>query len=124
LVKKFGASSEFLVQKFIKGGQEIIIGGKRDPNFGPIILFGMGGVFTEVLHDISLRICPINRREALNMIQETKGASILKDTKIIVEVLLKVSLLLYSNQEVKELDINPLIVTKKGPVAVDALIIL
>lgn len=132
LQKDFGESSEFLIQEFIPPGIELIIGGKRDYTFGPTVVFGLGGVFTEVLKDISLRICPINMQEAREMIQEIKGHPILKsyrgktgcDTEAIAKVLVKVSHLLFSNSNITELDINPLIAHKDKVAAVDSLIIL
>jgi len=132
LLKRFGKSSEFLIQEFVPPGIEVIIGGKRDSIFGPTVIFGLGGVFTEVLKDISLRICPIDKMDAMEMVQEIKGYPILKgyrgkagcNTEAIAEVLLKVSHLLFSNSPISELDINPLIVNKKRLRAVDALIIL
>jgi acyl-CoA synthetase (NDP forming) len=130
--KNFGPSSEILVQEYVPPGVELIIGGKRDPVFGPTVLLGLGGVFTEVLKDISLRICPLSKREALEMIQELKGYPILKgyrgkagcDIQAIGNVLLNVSHLLLSNSCIEELDINPLIVHEKRAIAVDALMVL
>lgn len=132
IVKNFGQPSEILVQEYVPPGVELIIGGKRDPTFGPTVLLGIGGVFTEVLKDISLRICPLDRKEALEMIQELKGYPILKgyrgkagcDIETIGNVLLNVSHLLLSNSRIEELDINPLIVHEKRAVAVDALMVL
>jgi len=132
IVKNFGQPSEILVQEYVPPGVELIIGGKRDPTFGPTVLLGMGGVFTEVLKDISLRICPLDKKEALEMIQELKGYPVLKgyrgkagcDIEIIGNVLLNVSHLLLSNSSLEELDINPLIVHEKRAVAVDALMVL
>jgi len=132
LQKNFSESSEFLIQEFIPPGIELIIGGKRDYTFGPTVAFGLGGVLTEVLKDISLRICPIDKLEAREMIQEIKGYPILKgyrgktgcDTEAIAKVLVKVSHLLLSNSNITELDVNPLIAHKDKVVAVDSLIIL
>ncbi|NIM89395.1 MAG: hypothetical protein GTO17_00420 [Candidatus Aminicenantes bacterium] len=132
ILKRFGQSSEVLIQEYIPPGVELIIGGKTDPIFGPTVLLGLGGVFTEVLKDISLRICPLDKREALNMIQELKGYSILKGYRgkakcnldAIANVLLNVSHLLLSNNRLQELDINPLIAHEKRAVAVDALMVL
>jgi len=132
ILKKFGQESEVLIQEHVPPGVELIIGGKRDPIFGPTVLVGLGGVFTEVLKDISLRICPLDKREALEMIQELKGYPILKgyrgkakcDLEAIANVLLNVSHLLLSNSRLEELDINPLIVHEKRAVAVDLLMVL
>lgn len=119
-----------LVEKMISGGQEIIIGGKDDSAFGKVLMFGLGGIFTEVFDDVSIRMVPINRNECLNMVKETKGYKILSgyrgkiyDVDSIVNVMLKVSNMLEENKEIKELDINPLVVSETGAVAVDARVI-
>lgn len=120
-----------LVQKMIENGQEVIVGGKKDPQFGQVIMFGLGGIFVEVFEDVSFRIVPISRFDAVQMIQEIKGYRVLKgfrgkkyDVKTLIGILLKVSKLLEDNQEILELDINPLIVSSKGAVAVDARIVI
>jgi acetyl coenzyme A synthetase (ADP forming)-like protein len=132
IVKNFGQQAEVLIQEYVSPGVELIIGGKRDPVFGPAVLLGVGGVLTEVLKDISLRICPLDKGEAIEMIQELKAFPILRgyrgkagcDTEVLAEVLLKVSHLLLSNSQIKELDINPLIAKEERLVSVDALMVL
>jgi acetyltransferase len=132
LLEKFGSASQFLIQESVPSGVEVMIGGKRDETFGPTIMFGLGGVFTEIMKDVSLRICPIDETEATEMIQELKGYPLLTgyrgkekcDVKGIAETLVKVSHLLLSNPEIKELDINPLIAHELSLTAVDALMIL
>jgi len=129
LKKKKGFES-VVVQKMVSG-TEIIIGGKLDENFGPTILFGMGGIFVETFKDYSLRICPITSRDASEMISSIKGIALLKGTrgqkgtnlKLIQKELLKVSRLLVKEKQIKELDLNPLIATQKSVLAVDARII-
>ena len=118
-----------IVQEHIEG-YETIVGGKIDPQFGPVILFGAGGVFTEVLRDTAIRICPIEREDAEEMINEIKYSKILKGyrgkppAKIneIINILLKVSKVMMK-ENVKEMDINPLIVSNKEAKAVDVRII-
>jgi acetyltransferase len=120
----------YLIQKMAAPGQEVIIGGRRDQEFGPVILFGLGGLFTEVLRDVALRICPIHAAQALAMIEETKGARILKgfrgnaaaDMKALADCLVKVSKLLVKNPDIGNLDMNPLFVFEKnkGCLVVDA----
>lgn len=118
-----------IVQEHLEG-YETIVGGKIDPQFGPIILFGAGGIFTEVLADVSIRICPIERKDAEEMINEIKYSKILKgfrgkppaDEKKIINVLLKVSKMMM-REKIKEMDINPLIVSHKEAKAVDVRII-
>lgn len=123
--------SGVLVQKMIENGREVIIGGKKDSQFGQTIMFGGGGVLTEIMGDVSFRVCPINRRDAEEMIKETKYFKVLKgyrgkrcDVNALIEILLKTSKLLEENQEIAELDINPVISLSKGAVAVDARIVI
>jgi acetyltransferase len=125
-------SSDTLVQKMILGGKEVILGGKRDPSFGPVILFGLGGIYVEVLQDVSLRVAPINRSEAMEMILGLKAAGYLKgvrgeqpsDIEALVENLLRLSQLMMDFPEIEGIDINPVMAMEKGTVAVDARIVL
>ncbi|MBF7082854.1 acetate--CoA ligase family protein [Desulfallas sp. Bu1-1] len=112
----------FLVQKMAPAGLEVFIGGKQDPEFGPVILFGLGGIFLEVLKDISMRIAPIDERVASEMIEEIKGHLLLKgfrgrqeaDVSFLIKCLIRISQLLTDHSEIKNLDLNPLIVLEKG----------
>ncbi len=121
-----------LVQKMISGGKEVILGGKRDPSFGPVVLFGLGGIYVEVLKETSLRVAPINRSEAKEMISELKGSAILKgirgerpaDIEALIENLLRLSQLLVDFPDIEGIDINPVMVLEKGAIAVDARIVL
>jgi acyl-CoA synthetase (NDP forming) len=116
-----------LVQSMAKPGLEMIVGGRRDEQFGPVILFGLGGVFVEVFKDFSLRVCPIDRDDAVGMITEIKAYPLFKgvrgskpvDIEAIADVLQKVSKLLYENEQINEMDINPAIVYERGYCAVD-----
>ncbi len=125
-------SSGVLVQKMIRDGREVILGAKRDPSFGPVVLFGLGGIYVEILKETSLRVAPINRSEAEEMISELKAANILKgvrgeepsDISALVENLLRVSQLMVDFPEIEGIDINPVMVLQKGAVAVDARIVL
>lgn len=131
-VKKAKAKLDsVLVQKMIVGGQEIMIGGKKDPQFGQTIAFGLGGIFVEVLEDVAFRIVPITKKDAEKMMKEIKGYKILSgfrgkkyDTSAIVDALMKISKMLDENQNIAELDLNPIIALPKGMIAVDARIIL
>ncbi|MEM0020627.1 MAG: acetate--CoA ligase family protein [Fervidicoccaceae archaeon] len=123
----------FLAQKMLpKGGIEVIVGGIRDPVFDATIMFGLGGIFVEIFRDVSFRIAPLKEKEALDMIDEIKSKSLLegyrgdtpKDKKAIAEIIVKAAKLIYENQELKEMDINPVIVYDKGAFAVDARFIL
>ncbi|HWI15387.1 MAG TPA: acetate--CoA ligase family protein [Burkholderiales bacterium] len=126
----------YLIEEMAPPGQEIVIGGLRDPEFGPLVMVGLGGIFVEVLADVSFRICPIARIDAQEMLAELKGAAILKGARgrkpasleAIIDVLLKVGgengLLMRHADEIKEADVNPVIVSEAGAVAVDARFIL
>jgi acyl-CoA synthetase (NDP forming) len=116
-----------LVQQMAPPGHEVIVGLKKDPQFGHALMFGLGGIFVEVYRDVSFRVVPIEKRDALMMISETKGYSILKgirgrkpaDIDAIADVLMAVSKMA-EKENIIELDINPLIVSEKGALAVDA----
>lgn len=116
-----------LVQQMAPPGHETIIGLKKDAQFGHAIMFGLGGIFVEVYKDVSFRVIPIERNEALDMISEIKGYPILKgirgrkpaDIEAIARVLVAVSEMA-QKENIAELDINPLIVGETGAVAVDA----
>jgi acetate---CoA ligase (ADP-forming) len=121
-----------LVQKMISQGKEVILGAKRDPSFGPIVLFGLGGIYVEIFKESSLRVAPIHRSEAEEMISESKAITLLKgvrgerpsDTAALVENLLRLSQLMIDFPEIEGVDINPVKVLEKGAVAVDARIVL
>jgi len=115
------------LQKMAKPGIEAIIGVTRDPSFGPLIMFGLGGVFVEVLRDVSFRILPITEKDASEMIAEIRGAAILEgyrgqavDLESLSQLLLKISRLVVENQEISELDLNPLFLYPDGYITVDA----
>jgi acyl-CoA synthetase (NDP forming) len=123
-----------LVQPMVTGGQELILGGRQDPNFGPVVLIGLGGIFVEVFEEVSLRVAPITRKEAFEMIDELRGAPILKgarghkpsDIGAVSEAILRLSQLLIDFPEIRELDINPLRVFQEnnGCRALDARIMI
>lgn len=116
-----------LVQQMAAPGIETIVGLKKDAQFGHAIMFGLGGIFVEVYKDVTFRVVPIDKNEALRMISEIKGYPILKgmrgkpsaDLDAIAEVLVSVSEIA-QKEKIIELDINPLIVSERGAVAVDA----
>ncbi len=126
----------YLIESMAPAGQELVIGGVRDADFGPLVMVGLGGIFVEVLADVSFRICPITRLDAQEMLAELKGAAILDGARgmkpvskdAIVDVLLKVGgengLLMQHAADFTEADINPLIVSEHAAVAVDARFIL
>ncbi|MDP2900301.1 MAG: acetate--CoA ligase family protein [Candidatus Bathyarchaeota archaeon] len=121
-----------LVQEMAPKGTEIIIGSTVDPTFGPTIMFGLGGIFVEILKDVSFRLAPITKEDAWEMLDEIKAKKMLEgprgtpkaDKEAIVATLLAVSKMLMECPEIKELDMNPLLVYEKGARAVDARVIL
>ena len=126
----------YLIEEMAPAGQEIVVGGLRDAQFGPLLMVGLGGIFVEVLADVSFRICPITRLDAQEMLDDLKCAAILAGARgrkavsreAIIDVLLKVGgengLLMRHADDIAEADINPLIVSEFGAVAVDARFIL
>jgi acyl-CoA synthetase (NDP forming) len=116
------ASETYMVQKMAQTGFELIIGSKWDPAFGQVIIFGMGGIYTELFKEISVRMVPVNEKAALKMINEIQGSAILKgyrgkppcDLQAIARCIARVSRLLSDHPEIVNLDINPLIVYEKG----------
>lgn len=121
-----------LVQEMAPASTEIIVGTIKDPQFGQAIMFGLGGIFVEVLKDVTFRIAPITKDEAREMISEVKAYPLLKgyrnmppaDIDTIVEILLNTSKLVIEHEEIEELDLNPIMVYEKGAKTVDARIIL
>ena len=132
IAANIGEEDAILVQEMVKGQRELVIGLTRDPQFGPCVMFGLGGIFTEILKDISFRVAPLEERDALEMMQEIKGHKILEavrgmeaaDLNIFSDILIKVGQIGLENEHVKEIDINPVIISGSQPVAVDALVVL
>ncbi len=127
-----GADTSVLVQQMVKGQRELVVGLTRDPQFGPCVMFGLGGVFTEVLKDTAFRVAPLEKRDALEMMQEIKAHEILEavrgmapaDKDMLAEILITVGQIGIENEVIKDIDINPLIISDGKPVAVDALVVL
>ena len=121
-----------LVQPMIQHGRELIVGMTRDPAYGPLLMFGLGGILVEVLRDVSFRIAPIGRDDARRMMREIRGAKLLDavrgsppaDRAAIEDVLLRVSRLATDFPEIAELDVNPLMAMPSGAVAADARVML
>ncbi len=123
-----------LVQEMVMGGKEVIVGMNCDPQFGPLMMFGLGGIYVEALKDVSFRIAPFSRQEAREMIAEIRSYSLLKgvrgekpsDIEAIVDTLLRLSQLVTDFPEIMEMDINPLIVFEagRGVVGVDMRLVL
>jgi acyl-CoA synthetase (NDP forming) len=121
-----------LISPMVAHGQECIIGMIRDPQFGPVIMFGLGGIFVEVLKDVSFRVAPLSLEDMDEMIHEIKGYKILtgirgekpKDIDAVKDVLAKLSQIAVENPEINEIDLNPVIVHEKGASIVDSRIII
>ena len=120
-----------MIYEMVKGGKEVILGVTYDRTFGHMIMFGLGGIYVEVLKDVSFRIVPVARRDALAMVNETKTAGLLRgargerpaDINAIASYIVNLSCLVSDFPEIHELDINPLLVMEKDAVALDARII-
>lgn len=120
------------VQKMARPGTEVIIGMTKDAQFGPVLMFGLGGILVELLKDVSFRIVPLDREDAREMIHGIKGYPLLEgyrgkesvDVSFIEEMLIKISGFVDSHPEIKELDLNPVFAYHDGAVAVDARVIL
>ena len=121
-----------LVQEMVKGSRELVVGLTRDPQFGPCVMFGLGGIFTEILKDISFRIAPLEKGDAMEMMKEIRGYKILEgvrgmeaaDLDCLANILVSMGEIGIDHNRIKEIDINPLIISGNKPVAVDGLIIL
>jgi len=119
------------VQKMARPGLEVIIGMYEDKQFGPVLMFGLGGVWVELMKDVSFKLTPMTRQDASDMIKEIKGYALLKgfrgsepaDTSYLEEMILKVAQLVEQKPQIKELDLNPVFAYRDGAIAVDARII-
>ena len=127
-----GTDGNVLVQEMIRGARELVVGLTRDAQFGPCVMFGLGGIFTEALEDISFRVAPLEKEDTLEMMHEIRAHKILgairgmapADMEMLTEVLINVGRIGLENEAVKEIDINPVILSHGKPIAVDALIVL
>ena len=122
--------ARFLVQRMVSGSRELVIGMNRDRQFGPCVLFGLGGVFTEVLNDVAFRAAPIEMEDALEMMREISGRGILDavrgmpaaDKPALARSLVALGKIALENESIEAIDVNPVIIEADRPVAVDALI--
>jgi len=133
LVRKGGlGKGGLLVQEMVFGQRELVMGLIRDPQFGPAVMFGLGGIFTEILEDVSFRLAPLSRADALEMIGEIRGRKILNavrgmekvDLEVLARSLTALGQIGVDHPQVSQIDVNPLIVRQGKPVAVDALFVL
>jgi len=123
---------EVLVQQMIKGERELVVGLTRDAQFGPCVMFGLGGIFTEILEDVAFRVAPLTREDAMDMMDSIRGKKILDavrrkppvDREVLADMLIAIGEIGLTHDRVKEIDINPLKILDGKPIAVDALIVL
>lgn len=127
-----GQLDGILVQQMVKGEREFVAGLIRDPQFGPCVMFGLGGIFTEVLKDVTFRVAPLEKRDAIEMMNEIKAKKLLDefrgkpavDRDVLASALINLGRIGLENDDIAEIDINPIIILKDKPVAVDALVVL
>ena len=127
-----GKLDGILVQQMIKGEREFVAGLIRDPQFGPCVMFGLGGIFTEVLKDVTFRVAPLEKRDALEMMDEIRAKKLLDEFRgkpavnreVLADTLINLGRIGLEIDEIDEIDINPLIVQGDTPIAVDALVVL
>ena len=124
--------TEILIQQMLKGNRELMAGLKRDSQFGPCVVFGLGGVLAEILEDVSIRVAPITTFDAMDMMTNIRGKKILEpfrgkpavDHEALAEFLIALGRIGLENDAVSEIDINPIKLIEGRPVAVDALVVL
>jgi acetyl-CoA synthetase (ADP-forming) len=135
--KKLTSSSkasvkEVLVQQMVKGERELVVGLTRDAQFGPCVMFGLGGIFTEILEDVAFRVAPLTRWDAMDMMKDFRAHKILDafrgqppvDREILADILIAIGTIGMEQDKVREIDINPLKILDGKPIAVDALVVL
>ena len=132
---KKGSGEDFdrvLVQRMVSGKRELVAGLTTDQQFGPVVMFGLGGIFTEVLKDVSFRVAPFDKKDAMEMMEEIKAKKILgavrgmpeADRDTLASLLVALGTIGMEIPEIKEIDMNPVILEGSSPVVVDALVIL
>ena len=121
-----------LVQELVKGQRELVVGMTRDPQFGVSVMFGLGGIFTEILEDVAFRLAPLEKKDARNMMEEIRSQRILEnirgmgaaDVDQLGDILIQVGRIGIEHDIIKEIDINPVIISEGNGIAADALIVL
>jgi acetyltransferase len=129
---RLGPGRGYLVQRMAPHGLELIVGGRRDPTFGPLVALGLGGVWTELLQDVALELCPVDEELALRMMEGLKGRALLEgfrgnpgvDRQTVARIVATVGLALMANPDIVELDLNPVVAHPDGAQVVDALLVL
>ncbi len=121
-----------LVQNFIKGDREFMVGMIKDPLFGSCVMFGLGGMFAEAIGDVSFRMAPLDKVDAMEMLYEIKNKKILEpirglpgvDVNILAEIIVTIGNIGLENKQIREIDLNPIIISHSKPIVVDALVVL
>ncbi|MFY9398968.1 MAG: acetate--CoA ligase family protein [Desulfomonilia bacterium] len=127
-----GKIDGILVQQMIKGEREFVAGLIRDPQFGPCVMFGLGGIFTEVLKDVTFRVAPLEKRDAYEMMDEIRARKLLDafrgkpavNREVLADTLINLGRIGLEIDEIAEIDINPIKLNEDMPIAVDALVVL
>jgi len=127
-----GYDGAWLVQEMVSGQREVMIGMVRDAQFGPSVMFGLGGIFTEILQDVSFRVAPVRKRDALDMMAAIRAHRILDgvrgmkpvDRHVMAQAIIALGRIGLDFPEISEIDVNPMIIRGSRPVAVDGLIVL
>lgn len=120
--------TKLMVQRMVSDGLELIVGGKRDDTFGPVVMVGLGGIFTEIFDDVAFRVAPLTPEDAEDMLAELRGRSLLErvrgrealDRAAIIQTILAISQMMLENEQLSEIEINPLVALPSGVWAVDA----
>jgi len=124
---------EVLVQQMVKGDRELVVGLTRDAQFGPCVMFGLGGIFTEILEDVAFRVAPLTKWDAMDMMKDFRAHKILDEFRgqpavnreVLADILIAIGNIGMEQDKVKEIDINPMKIMADGkPIAVDALVVL
>ena len=128
MLTRIGRPARLMVQRMMTGGVELILGGRRDRAFGPVVMLGLGGIFVEVFDDVTFRVAPVGQADACGMVEEIRGKNLLKgvrgkpplDREAVTKALSAISRMLTDNPTIDEIDVNPLLALENGAVALDA----
>jgi acyl-CoA synthetase (NDP forming) len=131
MLTRIAHPARLMIQRMVSDGLEVILGGKRDRSFGPVVMFGLGGINVEVFNDVAFRVAPLSRADAEEIIEELHGKRLLDgvrgkppiDREALVESLLSLSCMLMENPRITEVDVNPLLLLEHGAAAVDARVV-
>lgn len=129
---KKASVKEVLVQQMVKGDRELVVGLTRDEQFGPCVMFGLGGIFTEILEDVAFRVAPLTQWDAMDMMTDFRAHKILDAFRgqppvareVLADILIAVGKIGMEQDRIREIDINPMKVLDGKPIAVDALVVL